>query len=47
MRQRTAHAPLAAEPRLPLSLAGTLLLWGQSGPAVATTMVTIPCGNKC
>ena len=32
---------------LPLSLAVTLLLRGPSGPPVATTMVTIPCGNKC
>lgn len=46
-KMRRRDAPLAAEPCLPLSLVAALLLRGPSGPTVATTMVTIPCGNKC
>lgn len=46
-RRRAANAPLAAQPCLPLSLAVALFLRGLSGLTAATTMVTIPCGNKC
>lgn len=46
-RRGAAIVPLAAQTCLPLSLAVALLLMGLSGLTVATTMVTIPCGNKC
>lgn len=46
-RRRAANAPLAAQPCLPLSLAVALFLRGLSRLTAATTMVTIPCGNKC